>query len=51
MPKGIPQNLPINRGLKEKNNPQKWPENLNVVDKTIIVEVELLLSLLCRASR
>jgi cation diffusion facilitator CzcD-associated flavoprotein CzcO len=29
-------------------HPQKWPENLNVVDKTIIViEVELLLSLLC----
>jgi cation diffusion facilitator CzcD-associated flavoprotein CzcO len=37
MPKGIPQNLPINRGLKEIIHPQKWPENLNVVDKTIIV--------------
>jgi cation diffusion facilitator CzcD-associated flavoprotein CzcO len=23
--------------LKENNHPQVWPENLNVVDKTIIV--------------
>jgi cation diffusion facilitator CzcD-associated flavoprotein CzcO len=44
---GYTPNLPINRGLKENNPSSKWPENLNVVDKTIIVEVELLLSLLC----
>jgi cation diffusion facilitator CzcD-associated flavoprotein CzcO len=35
MPKGIPQNLPMS-SLKIIH-PQKWPENLNVVDKTIIV--------------
>jgi cation diffusion facilitator CzcD-associated flavoprotein CzcO len=47
MPKGIPQ-FTDQSSLKEIIHPQKWPENLNVVDKTIIViGVELLLSLLC----
>jgi cation diffusion facilitator CzcD-associated flavoprotein CzcO len=42
----IPQFTDQSRFEGKIIHPQKWPENLNV-DKTIIVEVELLLSLLC----
>jgi cation diffusion facilitator CzcD-associated flavoprotein CzcO len=37
MPKGIPEFTDQSRFEGKIIHPQKWPENLNVVDKTIIV--------------